>query len=388
MPPSVHSPARHTLRALRGYVHGLRTEGTESGRDSIAAALGVFIGCLPIYGLHFLVCIGTAKALGLNRLKVYVAANISNPLIAPVLLLIELQAGALIRRGSWHALTLQSVRDVDPWVYGLDILVGSLAVGLVLSGAVFAATKATMRRANEDPLFSLIVRRASDRYVRDSLTAWEFARAKLRLDPVYRHLLAAGTLPHAGTLLDVGCGQGLSLAVLIEGADSAAESARPGETPPLGFDCLVGIDTRPRVVNLARAALGDRAQISCVDARAVTLERCSAVLLFDVLQMIPASAQDALLAGLYDSLTPGGVLLVREVDAAAGLRFWLVRTGNALKALASGRWQETFHFRAKDAWLACFTGVGFHAQVWPVDDTAKGNILFRLVKPDASRTRL
>jgi hypothetical protein len=41
-----------------------------------------------------------------------------------------------------------------------------------------------------------------------------FARAKLRRDPVYLAVLRGGWLPDRGTLLDLGCGRGLLLALL------------------------------------------------------------------------------------------------------------------------------------------------------------------------------
>ena len=49
---------------------------------------------------------------GLNRLKMYLAANISNPFVAPVLLFSEIQIGAWLRRGAVHPLTLDAIRQV------------------------------------------------------------------------------------------------------------------------------------------------------------------------------------------------------------------------------------------------------------------------------------
>ena len=84
---------------LRRLFHHLRTEGAGAGRETAAVALGVFIGCLPIYGLHLLICWIAGLLLGLNRLKMYLAANVSNPLVAPWLIFAEVQAGAWLRRG-------------------------------------------------------------------------------------------------------------------------------------------------------------------------------------------------------------------------------------------------------------------------------------------------
>ena len=87
---------RATARRL---FYGLRSEGAGAGREATAVGVGVFIGCLPFYGFHLLLCWITGWLFGLNRLKIYLAATISNPLIAPMLIVTELQASAWLRRG-------------------------------------------------------------------------------------------------------------------------------------------------------------------------------------------------------------------------------------------------------------------------------------------------
>ena len=94
--------------------------------------------------------------LGLNRLKMYLAANISNPFVAPLLILTELQTGAWFRRGELHALTLDTVRNIDPWSFGADLIVGSLVVGGVLGVLSGTATYFMARAGDDDP----VVRRA------------------------------------------------------------------------------------------------------------------------------------------------------------------------------------------------------------------------------------
>src|SRR5436190_967361 len=103
---AAHSSLMPAVSArLRHRFVNLRTEGAGALRETAAVALGVFIGCTPLYGLHLLICWTLGYALGLNRLMMYVASNISNPFVAPWLLFAEEQAGAWLRRGSFHALT-------------------------------------------------------------------------------------------------------------------------------------------------------------------------------------------------------------------------------------------------------------------------------------------
>jgi len=117
---------RSRLSAWRRQVYDLRTEGGGPGRETAAIACGVFIGCLPFYGFHLLICWIVGWAFRLNRLKLYLAANISNPFIAPFLLFAELQTGAYLRRGTFHTLTLDAVRQT-----------GAVALGSISSWAAW-----------------------------------------------------------------------------------------------------------------------------------------------------------------------------------------------------------------------------------------------------------
>jgi uncharacterized protein (DUF2062 family)/2-polyprenyl-3-methyl-5-hydroxy-6-metoxy-1,4-benzoquinol methylase len=368
--------------SLRRAFWELRTEGGGPGREAVAIGVGVFIGSLPVYGFHLLLCWALGWCLRLNRLKMYLAANISNPFVAPFLLLAELEAGAWLRRRTFHALTLDTVRSIDPWIFGADLVVGSLAIGGALGVMLGAATYALARSSRGDEWFADLVRRASDRYIATSVTAWEFARGKLRGDPLYAAVLVDGAVPSGGTLVDVGCGQGLMLAIIVEAADAwrSGRWDRDRRSPPV-FDELVGIELRPRVAAIARDALGDRATIVEGDARTRMPRRCRVVLFFDVLHMVPAADQDQLLAAAAAALEPGGAMLIREPDADAGWRFAAVRFGNRLKALLTGNWRQTFHFRSAAEWVAAAGRMGFRAEARGTGEgTPFANVLFVLTR--------
>ena len=109
----------------------------------------------------------------------YLAANISNPFVAPWLIFAEVQMGAWLRRGSFHSLSRQTITSTGIGVFGMDAVVGSLFVGGVLAVLAGAGTHAWIRGSGRDPMFADLVRRTSDRYLGGSVTAWEFARGKL-----------------------------------------------------------------------------------------------------------------------------------------------------------------------------------------------------------------
>jgi uncharacterized protein (DUF2062 family)/SAM-dependent methyltransferase len=374
---------------MRRLVRDLRTEGSGPGRDAVAVGLGVFIGSLPFYGFHLLICIAAGSLLRLNRVKLYLAANISNPLMAPFLILAELQTGSIVRRGELRPLTLEAVKQIDPWSLGADILIGAAIVGALLGAALGSATWALTRDQGEDPIFAALVRRASDRFVAGSITAWEFARGKLRGDPLYRTVLLGRVLPAGasdGTLVDVGCGSGLMLALFAEAAACWREGQWPSDRPaPPVFSQLVGIELRGRVARLARRALGDAATIIEEDARHTPPMRCDAILFFDVLHMISFQDQEQLIAAMTAQLTPSGVILVREADASAGWRFRAVRASNWIKAIAFGRWRESFHYRTASEWRQLFERFGFGvARRDAGEGTPFANELFVLTRSDVS----
>jgi uncharacterized protein (DUF2062 family)/2-polyprenyl-3-methyl-5-hydroxy-6-metoxy-1,4-benzoquinol methylase len=373
---------------MRRLVYDLRTEGSGPGREAAAIAAGVFIGCLPFYGFHLIICVVVGWLFRLNRLKLYLAANISNPFVAPWLLFAELQTGSWLRRGHVHEISLDTLRTTGVAGLGADLLIGSVVVGAVLAALAGWGTYATMRGAAGDRPFVDLVRRASDRYVEMSITAWEFARGKLRHDPVYRasvcdRLLAParGDGQAGGTLVDVGCGQGLMLALLAEVRRAVRAGGWPEDAAPC-FDRMVGVELRPRVAAIARAALGADAEIVTGDALASQVPRADVVLLFDVLHLMAAGEQERLLASLASSLEPGGVMIIREADAAAGWRFTAVRLGNRLKAMVIGRWRQPFHFRSTGGWHTCLAALGLEADTRPMGQgTPFGNVLFRVSVP-------
>jgi SAM-dependent methyltransferase len=183
--------------------------------------------------------------------------------------------------------------------------------------------------------------------------------------------------------VDLGCGGGLALALLAEARTKYRAGRWPvAWPPPPQFDRLIGIETRARAAAVAREALGSDASIVRSDARTVEMGPCRVVLIFDVLHLLRAPDQEALLSTVSAALEPGGVLLVREADASGGWRFALLRAGNRMKALAFGHWGQPFHFRTPDEWLACFASHGLAGAMQPMGaGTPFANVLFRVTVP-------
>jgi len=335
----------------------------------------LFIGCLPLYGLHLSLSIAIGWLLGLNRLLVYAAANISNPLVAPFLLAAEWQVGAWFRRQ--ERLRPRTVLDGNVGQLAGDLVVGSVLVGLTAGLLGGAITYAVLRRRVRDPAVATLTEQTALRYLASGWSTWEAANGKLRLDPVYVDVLWHGRLPDRGTLCDLGCGRGLMLALLATARELHAAGRWPAGRPvPPAQRELRGIETRPRMVAQARRALGEHAVIEENDLRRARIPSCDVVLLFDVLHLMAEPDQRACLRRVADALRPGGLLVLREADAGAGWRFQVVRWSNWVARAAQGRWERSFRFHTAEEWRRRLHEAGYTLESSPAaHGSPLGNVI-------------
>lgn len=117
--------------------------------------LGVFVGVLPLYGLHFLISVAVAVGLGLNKATVVLASNVSIPPVAPLLVAAGIAIGELLRFGELRSVSLGEGRDLlaaggllagavgDTF---LSCLLGDAVLGLVLGVVAGVGTWAWARR--------------------------------------------------------------------------------------------------------------------------------------------------------------------------------------------------------------------------------------------------
>ena len=366
------SPSRVTAAVYR-----YRTEHNTPVRQALAIGLGLYIGASPFLGFHLALSLALGWLFKLNRFRVYLAANISNPLVAPFLYALEIQIGSWLRTG--HVLNAARLQEVRLQGLAIDILLGSVVVGLTLAVAGTLLTYSGSGARRGPPEEARLVAAAAERYLPAGIGAWEFARSKMRFDPVYLQVLRDGRLPARGRLMDLGCGQGLMLSLLATAVTEWRERRWPAEWPPPPLELeLHGIETRPRVASRAREVLDGAATIHEIDLSAWPVPSCDAVLLFDVLHLLTRDAQDRLIGSIAAAMPAGGVLIVREADAEAGWKFRMVRAGNRFNAFWQGRFRRPFCFDSVTGWNARFARAGFVVEAVTRHDSGLfGNVLLQ-----------
>jgi len=208
--------------------------------------------------------------------------------------------------------------------------------------------------------------------------AWRFARNKLSLDPVFFTLLRRGGLPDRGTLLDLGCGQGLLLALLVAARDQFRRGQWPPDWPPPPLNlALQGVELDPGRAGVAQRALAGEARVVEQDVRDASFPPCAAVVLLDVLMYLAERDQRHVLEKAAAALDPGGLLLLREADAGAGFAFRVTRWSERLLEIPRGHWRDRLHYRTAAGWTGLLQALGFSVTVEPMSaGTPFANVLF------------
>jgi uncharacterized protein (DUF2062 family)/2-polyprenyl-3-methyl-5-hydroxy-6-metoxy-1,4-benzoquinol methylase len=362
-----------TRSAARGLLSRIwrRLRGTRQSppRVALAVALGLFIGCLPVYGLHFLLCSLICVPFGLDLLLCYLVANISNPLVAPFLVTLEVELGSLVTTGQHAAFTLARARQTGilgfVWQAGVgSVFVGSglAALGAAIAYAVASRAKHTTSDAptadRVDELEAATLR-TIERYRGAPIADRIYVAAKLRSDPLTR--LLAGLPGEFGRVLDAGAGRG-QFGLFLSELGRAAE--------------VRGFDSDARKIGVAQVAAADAAHFEVQGALEFATRDVDTLLLADVLHYLPSAEQDELLRRAALCVKHGRIL-IRELDAVPSRRSAVTRAFEWFAKISGyNRGGAGRYYRPASELLAQLSSAGFSCEVLSASEgTPFGNVL-------------
>ncbi len=219
-----------------------------------------------------------------------------------------------------------------------------------------------------------LVDRAAAPYRDAGQYAWRFARGKLGGDPAFAALLAGGLLTGRQRVLDIGCGQGLLTSWLLAAREAGQGSQWPAGWPAAPAPAQVhGIELMAHDVDRAMRALqpavqAGRASFVAADMCHADFGQADAVVILDVLHYVPIAAQDDVLRRVRAALPPGGVLLLRVGDAAAGLPFKISNWVDFVVTTLRGHRLGQLHCRPLAEWQRVLTSMGFEVQTQPMSE--------------------
>jgi len=274
----------------------------------LAVGVGVCVGMTPLFGFHLLLCILLGSAFRLNKLVMYLAANISNPVLIPLIVYAEFQLGSLISSGQFESISIEVVnRGVGSWFY--QVLTGSLVlgplVGILLGFGVYFFMIASRARENTETVYDNIRIEIFKAFRKHSRFFAGYVNGKLRFDPVYRDALAV--VPKEASILDVGGGVGLFCIYhhLFHLGNPVSKK--------------IVVDWDDERVDLGKKVSNENAWPIRYQSKNAFSDEISghfdSILLFDVLHYQKKPQQDQLIMELFKNLNPEGVLLIREMNS-------------------------------------------------------------------------
>lgn len=121
-------------------------------RAGASVAVGLAVGVLPIWGVHWLVVLAVCLPLRLDAGVAYLAANISIPPIAPFITFAELEIGARVLRGAWLDLRPSELRSKNVAAFAEEMACGTalLAIGAAALGGSIAYALTPRGRGRTD----------------------------------------------------------------------------------------------------------------------------------------------------------------------------------------------------------------------------------------------
>lgn len=132
---------RLTLLNICLIMVSLITEQTSPFKSAFAVAIGVFVGVLPVFGLHTIIIIGISFLFRLNFIYLWMGTHISTPPLIPLVVYASDILGKMYFEHFYHHQNGMAI----------TVTAGSIILGLILAPLFFIVVYIIKKRLNEKP---------------------------------------------------------------------------------------------------------------------------------------------------------------------------------------------------------------------------------------------
>jgi 2-polyprenyl-3-methyl-5-hydroxy-6-metoxy-1,4-benzoquinol methylase len=178
-----------------------------------------------------------------------------------------------------------------------------------------------------------------------------YLRIKLRICPL---LQLEGHFPEEGTIIDLGCGNGLFPNILSLGSPERR---------------ITGIDLDKNKIETAEQTKAPDSQTTYQMGDVVETDypQGDVFTLVDVLYLIPYDKHEIILKKCYRSLPKGGTLIVKEMDTAPRWKYaWNFFQETLAVKLIGFTLGERFYFRSQKGYVEILQRIGFSVKPIPM----------------------
>lgn len=178
-----------------------------------------------------------------------------------------------------------------------------------------------------------------------------YLKIKLRICPL---LQLEEFFPKGGTAVDLGCGNGLFPNILSLGSPDRK---------------IIGLDLDEKKIEIANTTKTKASQITYQIGDVIEAEYPlgDVFTLVDVLYLIPYDKHEPIIQKCYQSLPPGGILIIKEMDTRPRWKYvWnLIQETLAVK-LIGFTLGERFYFRSQKDYTDMLQRTGFSVKPVPM----------------------
>ncbi|MGD9345063.1 MAG: class I SAM-dependent methyltransferase [Candidatus Aminicenantes bacterium] len=178
-----------------------------------------------------------------------------------------------------------------------------------------------------------------------------YLKIKLKICPL---LKLEEIFPREGTIVDLGCGNGLFPNILCLGSSERQ---------------IIGLDLDKKKIEVANATKILSSQITYQIGDVVEGEypQGDVFALVDVLYLIPYQRHEPILRKCYISLPPGGTLIIKEMDTRPRWKYaWNLFQETLAVKLIGFTLGERFYFRNQKDYLDILQRIGYSVETVPV----------------------